>query len=108
MPEEKVLNGKFLGSGQLSFLKDVIDLADIRGFAVLIQRVTPSDKPDKEAYYNAYQIDFNMAKSSPGLTEEIKNLVDYILNRYISHPSSQLRNDLTAKARMLLKNVGGQ
>ena len=58
-------SGEFIGSGMsAAFLKEKVDLAHCRGYAVLIERVTSADEPDEKAVYNLYQVDANEAKAA--------------------------------------------
>jgi len=55
--------GEFIGSGMSAdFIKEKIDLAHCRGYAVLAVRVTSADAPDDKAVYNLYQVDANKAR----------------------------------------------
>ena len=56
--------GMFIGSGMSAdFIKEKIDLAHCRGYAVLAVRVTSPDAPDDKAVYNLYQVDANKARA---------------------------------------------
>ncbi len=58
-------DGEFIGCGMsAAFLKEKVDLAHCRGYAVLIERVTSADEPDNKAVYNLYQVDANKAKAA--------------------------------------------
>ncbi len=57
-------DGDFIGSTMSArFLKETVDLAHCRGYAVLIERVTSADAPDKQAVYNMYQVDADNVKA---------------------------------------------
>jgi hypothetical protein len=75
MAELKSRDGEFIGAGMSwKFLKDKIDLAHVRGYAVLFLRATPPDDPDEKAVYNLYQVDSNKAGASSDLYEALKTL----------------------------------
>lgn len=63
--DTKNRNGELIGCGSSAFfLKEKVDLAHCRGYAVLIERVTSADGPDDEAVYNMYQVDANEVKAA--------------------------------------------
>jgi hypothetical protein len=70
---EKSRDGEFIGSAMSAgFLKETIDLTNVRGYSVLVRRVTSPDEPDSKAVYNLYQMDFHKGKAAPDLYEACK------------------------------------
>lgn len=73
MSGTKSRDGEFIGSGmRATFLKDKIDLAHARGYAVLVIRVTSPDAPDSKAVYDMYQVDANKGLAVQDMYEALK------------------------------------